>query len=283
MPLRTAPTERQQRLGAELRKMRTAAGMSIESAAGLLGVNRSNISAIESGARAISAERVRTLACNCACADKSYAEALAAMAGGRERGWWERYRGQLPAGLLDIAEMEWHATRMRSAHTVHMPGLLQTADHATAIFRAVVPTLPQHEVALRVAHRMERRQVLDGADHPEYVAIIHEAALRMQFGGRKAARAQLAHLLELAERGSVILRVITIEAGVFPGAGQTVIYAEGPVPQLDTVQIDSTHGPEFLYQEAQLSKYTAQLDWMERIALDPPASRDFIHAIAQQL
>ncbi|WP_424887624.1 Scr1 family TA system antitoxin-like transcriptional regulator [Streptomyces sp. XH2] len=50
-----------------------------------------------------------------------------------------------------------------------------------------------------------------------------------------------------------------------------------------SVQIDSTHGPEFLYGEAQLSKYRAHLDWMERLALDPGSSREFIRDVAKQL
>jgi hypothetical protein len=69
-------------------------------------------------------------------------------------------------------------------------------------------------------------------------------------------------------------------AGTFPGAGQAVNYLEGPVPQLDTAQVDSSHGPELLGGEAQLAKYRAHLDWMERIALPPEASRDFIRDIA---
>ncbi len=263
--------------------MRIAADMSAEQAAGLLGVDRSKISQIESGNRAISPERLRTLACNCACTDESYVAALADMASIQPRGWWERYRGALSPGFLDIAEVEWHAVRMRSAHVVHVPGILQTSDYATAVFQAVVPPLPAHEVALRVAHRLERQQVLEGDDPPEYLGIVHEAALHMQFGGRKVARAQLEHLLTLSERESVILRVIPYEGGAFPGAGQTVNYYEGPVPRLDTAEVDSTHGPAFLHQEAQLDKYRAQLDWMERISLQPNESQDFIRDLANRL
>ncbi|MER7172022.1 helix-turn-helix domain-containing protein [Streptomyces mesophilus] len=282
MATRTSPTERQKRLGAEIRKLRAAAGQSIEFAAGLLGVDRSNMSSMESGVRAISPERVRTLACNYACSDQEYVDALADMAGYRKRGWWERYRGQLPAGFMDIAEMEWHAKRMRSANFIHMPGLLQTGDQALAIFRTAVPALPEHEVALRVAYRLERAKILtDGAAH-EYVSIIHEAALRMQFGGRKVVDAQLAHLLAMSEHEQVTLRVIPFAAGEFPGAGQTVFHLEGPVPTLDTVQVDNAHGPEFLHMEAQLNRYRGQLNWMERIALSPEESRDFIRAIANE-
>lgn len=195
----------------------------------------------------------------------------------------DRYRGSLPQGLLDIAELEDHAVRMRAVYSMHIPGLLQTSDHALAIFRVAIPQLPEDEIALRLAHRVERQHVVDGENAPDFVAIVHEAALRMRFGGPAVARAQLDHLLKKSEQENITLLVIPFEAGAFPGAGQTVLYAEGPVPQLDTVQIDSSHGPDFLHAEAQLAKYRAHLDWMERIALSPTASRDFIREIATSL
>jgi transcriptional regulator with XRE-family HTH domain len=283
MPPRTTPTERQRRLGSELRKMRTAAGISADQAAGLLGLDRAKISNIETGIRTLSEERLRTLACNCACSDQAYVEALVRMAHPQKRGWWERYRGALAPGLLDIAEFESYAVRMRTAHTAHIPGLFQTSDHALELFRAVLPPLPEHEVALRLAFRAERQQVLEGVDPPEYVGVVHEAALRMQFGGPKVARAQLEHLLSVSERPTVRLLVVPFAAGTFPGAGQTVNYLEGPVRQLDTAQIDNSHGPEFLGEQAQLAKYRAQLDWMERIALSPGDSRDFMQGIVNSL
>lgn len=141
----------------------------------------------------------------------------------------------------------------------------------------------KYKVALRLAYRVERQQVLAGENPPEYVGLVHEAALRMQFGGRKVARAQLEHLLTLSERPAVRLLVIPFVAGTFPGAGQTVNYLEGPVPQLDTAQVDSTHGPEFLGGEAQLAKYRTHLDRMESLALSDDASRDLVRDIANSL
>ncbi|MER7869995.1 helix-turn-helix domain-containing protein [Streptomyces cellulosae] len=283
MPPRTVLTQRQKRLGSELRRMRTAAGMSAEYAAGLLGVDRSRISNMESGQRGINAERLRKLACNCDCTDETYVEALVEMAEPSQAGWWERYRGSLPQGLLDISETEAYAVRLRGANTVHVPGLLQTPEHAMAIFRAVVPQLPEHEVALRLAHRTERQSVITRDDPVPYVAVIHEAALRMQFGGRDVARGQLKYLLEVSEWDHVTVLVIPFDHGAFPGAGQTVVYAEGPVRQLDTVQIDNSHGPDFLYAEGQLAKYRDQLDLLEGLALSPERSRDFIREIAHHL
>lgn len=283
MPPRTVLTQRQKRLGSELRRMRTAAGMSAEYAAGLLGVDRSRISNMESGQRGINAERLRKLACNCDCTDETYVEALVEMAEPSQAGWWERYRGSLPQGLLDISETEAYAVRLRGANTVHVPGLLQTPEHAMAIFRAVVPQLPEHEVALRLAHRTERQSMITRDDPVPYVAVIHEAALRMQFGGRDVARGQLKYLLEVSEWDHVTVLVIPFDHGAFPGAGQTVVYADGPVRQLDTVQIDNSHGPDFLYAEGQLAKYRAQLDLLEGLALSPERSRDFIREIAHHL
>jgi hypothetical protein len=46
---------------------------------------------------------------------------------------------------------------------------------------------------------------------------------------------------------------------------------------------DSTHGPEFIDNKGQLAKYRAQLEAAQELALAPPASRDFIHALAHDL
>jgi transcriptional regulator with XRE-family HTH domain len=263
--------------------MRLAAGMTTEQAAALLGVPRTNVPNMESGRSGISAERIRTLAANYGCTDGGVVEALAAMAAGREKGWWEAYRGRLRDGFLDIAEMEWHARRLRVAVTVHLPGLLQTEDHARAVFGAVIPRLSPDDIDARVAHRLDRQQVLDRTDPPVLDVILHEAALRMEFGGPAVARRQLEHLLHMSERDNVSLRVIPFKAGGFPGAGQSVVYAESVVPRLDTVELDSTHGPEFLDSVDQLAKYRAQLDAAQALALAPSASRDFIRTLADDL
>ncbi|MCF3144179.1 helix-turn-helix domain-containing protein [Streptomyces platensis] len=283
MSTRTTPTLRQRRLGAELRKMRLAAGATTEYAAGLLGVDRTRVSNMESGIRPISPERLRTLACHYACADEEYVEALIAMTATRERGWWERDRGTLAAGLLDIAELEWDAARISTMQTAHVPGLFQTEEYARAVFAAVLPTPTRLQVELRVAHRMERQCVFARPEPPVYVAYVHEAALRMRFGGPDAMRHQLEHLCHASERDGVDIRVLPVEVGAFPGAGHALLYAHGVVPQLDTVQLDSAHGPDFTHADAQLAKYRAHLGWMDDASLSTSASRDFIRKIARSL
>lgn len=283
MPTRPTPTERQRRLGAELRKMRLAAGRTTEYAAGLLGLDRTKVSNMEAGIRATSPERIRILASNYDCGDQDYVEALVALADSRERHWWDQYRGTLPQGLLDVAELEWFATRLQTLQTVHVPGLLQLSGYARAIFDSAIPQLPKSEVELRVAQRLQRQQVLDRSTPVEYVAYVHEWALRMQFGGLRTAREQLQHLCEMSDRANVEVRVLPVEAGAFPGAGHAVLYASGAVPQLDTVQLDSAHGGEFTHADAQLAKYRAHMDWWNAKSLDAQASRDFIHTVIRDL
>lgn len=263
--------------------MRVAADVTAESAAEVLGVSRSQLSAIEQGLRAVSKERLRTLASRCDVADAAYIDKLTTLAQPPERGWWEAYRGAIPQGLLDVSELEWHATRLHTVQTVHLPGLLHQSAYARAVFNSVIPALPTSEVEMRVAHRMKRQQVLEGDNAREYQGYVHEAALRMQFGGRRATREQLEHLCEVSEWNNITLRVLPVEAGAFPGAGHAMLYAEGAVRQLDTVQLDSAHGPEFTHTETQLTKYQSHLDWMDKHSLSADASRDFIHAIACQL
>ncbi|MFF0594219.1 helix-turn-helix domain-containing protein [Streptomyces antibioticus] len=283
MTTRSTPTERQKRLGTEMRRMRLAAGVTTEDAAGLLGINRTRLSNMESGIRPFSADRIRTLACNYGCPEESYVDALIAIAESKERGWWEQYRGTLPTGLLDIAEVEWHAARIRTVQFMHVPGLLQTEEYARGVFSAVLPPIRRLDVELRVAHRLERQQVFERPFPPQYLAYVHEAALRMRFGGDGTTREQLRHVAERSEQDGIDVRIIPMSVSGFPGAGHAMLYADGPVRQLDTVQLDSAHGPVFTDAETQLTKYRAHLDWMDEAALPTAASRDLILAIAREL
>ncbi|WP_406726694.1 helix-turn-helix transcriptional regulator [Streptomyces sp. GD-15H] len=281
--MRSNPTGRQLRLGTELRKLRERAGLTAVEAGQLLGVKPTQISNMEAGRAGVSPERVRTMACHYDCADTALVDAVAAMTGERKRGWWEEYREILPAGLLDLAELECHATHLRASVTAHIPGLLQITDHARALFRQVVPDLAPPDIEHRVSFRIKRQTVIYGNPATPYLALIHEAALRMQFGGPATAAAQLRHLLDMSERDHITIKVIPFDAGGFPGSGQSIFYSRGPVPQLDTVHLDQAHGPAFLDAEAQLNKYRVLLDRVEARALAPEKSRDVIHTILQDL
>ncbi|WP_327402719.1 helix-turn-helix domain-containing protein [Streptomyces sp. NBC_01288] len=281
MPPRVIPTARQVRLGAELRRLREAAGLVSRDVAAWLGTNQAQISNIESGKHGISEERLRRLAEHYACDDARVIDALVDMANERDKGWWEEFRGVVPLQALDLAELEHHASYVRTFEVVHIPGILQTEDHVRSASVFAQPHLPEDDREARIAFRIRRQQVLKTGT--PYDVIIHEAALRMRVGGPKVTRAQLEHLLQASEQANVTICVIPFVADGFAGAGFPLQYVGGVVPRLDTAQIDTTHGAEFIDAPAQLNRYRARLERVEGAALPPEASLDFIRRIAQQL
>ncbi|MFF8006577.1 helix-turn-helix domain-containing protein [Streptomyces parvus] len=287
MPPRDNPTARQARLGAELRKLRERAGKTAREAAGMVSTDQAKISHIEAGRIGVSEDRIRKLAVFYACDDELLVEALCAIAREhRGQHWWDAYRGDLAPGFLDIAELEHHATGLRCLQSVTFPGILQTEEYARALFAGVLPSLPENEVQARVEHRMKRRSILereDDAKPPQFEAIVHEAALRMRVGGREVAKAQLDYVLKLSERLDLTVRVIPFTSEDFIEVTQTVMYASGVVPQLDTVHIDTPFGGAFLDAVADLKRYKALLDLAEKAALSADESRSFIHHVAREL
>ncbi|MBW8093664.1 helix-turn-helix domain-containing protein [Streptomyces hygroscopicus] len=284
MPPRDTPTARQVRLGTELRRMRERAGRTARETAGLLGVDQARVSNIEAGRIGVSGERIRRLATFYACADTALVDALCAIAEER-RGqfWWDEYRGILAPGFLDVAEMEHHAVYLRSMQAMVIPGLLQTEDYARVLFQGVVPPLPSGEIDARVEHRMRRQAILERDEPVRLTATIHEAALRMRFGGRKVARAQLERLKEVSGSAAITLRVVPFTNEQFVETTHPILYAGAAVPQLDTVQVNNVVGGNFLGAEAELQRYRVLLDKAEGVALDAEESRQLIHHIAREL
>ncbi|MFE2373956.1 helix-turn-helix domain-containing protein [Streptomyces sp. NPDC059398] len=284
MPPRDNPTGRQVRLGGELRKLRERAGKTAREAAGLISTDQAKISHIEAGRTGIGEDRIRRLASFYACDDEALVEALCAIS--REhRGqfWWDEYRGVLAPGFLNMAELEHHARYMHCLQSVTLPGLLQTHSYAQALFDAVLPKLPEDDVAARLEHRMRRQSVLDREQPPEFQVVVHEAALRMRVGGRKIAREQLQHLVEATDRPNVTVQVVPFALDRFIDITQTVLYAGGVVPQLDTVHIDTPIRGLYLDAAADVHRYRLQLDVAKQASLEPSESRSFIHHIARDM
>ncbi|WP_370592846.1 helix-turn-helix transcriptional regulator [Streptomyces sp. NBRC 110028] len=267
----------------ELRKMRERADMTAREAGELLGTGPIQISHIEAGRIGVSEERLRRLAENYHCDDSELIETLVDMATERGRGWWEDYRGALATPALDIAALEWHARSLSTLQVVYVPGLLQAEPYTRALLTYARSSFSADHLEALVDFRMQRRAVLHREDPPEYTATIHEAALRMRVGDRVVAGEQLRYILERSELPGVTVRVIPFSADGFAGMGDSMLYATGPVPRLDTVQVDQAHGSAFLDGESQLDHYRKRLVIAERAALSPEGSRDFIRRIELDL
>lgn len=283
MPPRSYPTARQRRLGAELRKLREQAGLSGSQVAAFLGGERAQVSHLESGRYGVSAERVRRIANYCSATDKHLVDALATMAEQREKGWWEEYRGILSPGFLDLSELEYHATYLRSLDMLLVPGIFQTAAYAEELMLGGISALPKNELSTRVEHRVRRREVLfDRPAPPRFEAFIHEAALRVRYCSTDTMVSQLDYLNAVSQWPSVSIRVIPFRSQI-SGSAHSMLYAGAPIPKLDTVQLDSAFDGGFLDAEAQLARYRALLDSVERISLSKAESQTFIRHIAQEM
>lgn len=49
--------------------------------------------------------------------------------------------------------------------------------------------------------------------------------------------------------------MIPFSVPTYTGSGESLYLARGPVPELDTVQIDLSHGPKFVHTQAELASY----------------------------
>ncbi|WTG93741.1 helix-turn-helix transcriptional regulator [Kitasatospora sp. NBC_01560] len=283
MPPRSAPTLRQRRLGAEIRRMRELAGFGGSQLGRIVGMTPAQVTQMESGRIGISVERLRTIAAACMCVNEPLIDALADIITERGRnGWWESYRDSLAEDFLEIAEFEDHARSLWTYTITFVPGLLQTSAYASAVFAQAYPPLPRHEVDLRVAFRIQRQRVVRSGATP-YVAFIHEAALRIQFNGPHVRSAQLDALIEDSEAPGISIRVLPFDMAGLPSPIENFTYAAGPIPDLDTVQTDTGFGCQLLDAPAHVARFRAILGQMEETSLSEEDSRDLIRSVKKEM
>ncbi|MEU4120192.1 helix-turn-helix transcriptional regulator [Kitasatospora sp. NPDC028055] len=282
MPLRSNPTLRQRRIGTELRRMREQAGLGGSQLARTLGISPGQMTQMEKAKIGVSPERLRTVASACKCANQPLINALVDMASEREKGWWEKYRGTLTIDFLEVAELESRAARLTICTTTFVPGLLQTNDYASAVFARIFPPLPSQEIDTRTAFRLKRQEVVSSSAIPIQV-FVHEAALRMQFGGPKVLADQLESLLSASEQPGISVRVVPFAVDTFPGFGENLTFAEGPVPELDTIQMDVAQGALFFDSPADLAKHRAIFSTLDSTALSEEGSRDFVRSVMKDV
>ncbi|MGW6916734.1 helix-turn-helix domain-containing protein [Kitasatospora sp. NPDC054939] len=279
MANRPNPTLRQRRIGAELRRMREQAGFGGSQLARALGVAPAQVTNMENGKAGISVERLRAIAATCLCANEPLIDALAGIVGERAKaGWWEDYRGALSTDFLEVAELEDDAHRLTTYTITFIPGLLQTEAYASAIFSGALPPLPPHAIEARTTFRMKRQNVVRSG-RTRYTVFIHEAALRMQFSGAAVQIEQLESLIRDSELPGLSVRIVPFTVRALPSASENFTYAEGLVPELDTVQSDMVLGCHFFDSPALLERFRSILAKTASDALSEEESREFIRSI----
>ena len=259
--------------GSEVRHARTAAGMTQAELGGLLGYDASEVSKVEAGAREPSARFVE----GC---DKAFPHM---------NGWFTRFyqycrkwEGPYPRWFVDWVEAEGQAARLWVWQPLLVPGLLQTAEYARALFRAWQVADTEEEVELLVAARLDRQRIF-GQDRPPSVwAVIDEAVLHRPVGGAKVMHDQLEHLAEMSCRPWVSVQVIPAEVGAHAGLLGGISIAglgdDGPgIVYLDT----SDQGQTFKAPEVVARMFTI-FDTLRSEALPRGASRDLIGKVASE-
>ncbi|MFC8311306.1 helix-turn-helix domain-containing protein [Streptomyces olivaceus] len=135
-----------------------------------------------------------------------------------------------PKKVRDLAQMEARAVELQLYDPVNVHGLLQTPEHARALFRMRRPRYAEEEVERGVAARTARKSVFERDSAPELSFVQDEWTLRRQLGGRVIARQQLGYLLELGQLPHVEIQVMPIDleehAGV-DGAIEVLKFEDG--------------------------------------------------------
>jgi hypothetical protein len=235
------------------------------------------------GRTSILADRLQMLCSTYGCKDVPYLDALMALSEASGKGWWTAYRKRISAGALDLAELEAGSTTLRYHETLLVPGLFQTADYARALFRT--PKLGFENIEDAVDFRLARQTVLTGERPPTVQAVIHEAALRMRFGGIDVMRAQLLHLVELARLPHVTIQVFPFAAEPYPAISGTFLHTSPEIGLLGTVVLEHPTGSTYLSDREHLTRYEALFNRLAEQALAPvdPATPPESHAAKDSL
>ncbi|GCD35124.1 transcriptional regulator [Streptomyces chrestomyceticus JCM 4735] len=283
MGLRANPTYRQRRFGAEIRKLRERAKLSVGESAALMGMHQSHISNVESGRTSLSAERLRRLADEAGELATGYVEALTDLGQQSGKGWWSLYRNSVRAPLLDFAELEAGAESIACYEPLFVPGLLQTRAYATAVHRGGYVEVPRSAESAAVDFRLERQRVLTAEGAPRLHAVVHEAALRVTLGGRGLMRDQLRRLLDACRLPNVTLQVLPFDGPVPFGTPFTVLMP--PVRELSTVVVPHVGDSLYLGEVDAVHRYTRTFAKLTEAALPPESrqSKDTVRLIERLL
>ncbi|MFG2498492.1 helix-turn-helix domain-containing protein [Streptomyces sp. NPDC048441] len=265
--MRTTISERQRRLGYELKKLREQADLSAGEAAERIGMGRGQLSHIEAGRTSILSDRLRDLCRALGCESVPYVEALVVMSEATGKGWWSTYKGSIGGAAMNLAELEAGATSLRNHETLFIPGLLQTEQYIRTIFSN--PKLGVRDVDEATSFRLERQAVLTAENPPTFHAVIHEAALHMRFGGSSVLREQLLRLVEVAQLPNVSIQIFPFGADLDAALTGSFLHAVTPVRTLSTIVLDHPAGPLYIGDDEHLALYDTMFDRLMGSAVAP--------------
>lgn len=279
-----SPTMRRRRLGAEIKRLRDAAGMAGGVLAKKIGSSQPQLSRVENARGVLTVAQLDKLI-KILDVDTQKAEELHILRrDGAVLGWWEeQYSDVLPDNVELLIGLEAGAAWERTYQDAFVPGLLQTPDYAKAVISSAAPYLRSADIPRLVQLRTARQTRLTAADF-RLTAVINEAALRRWIGGQEVMHAQVRHLLDTRHTADVEILVLPYEAGEHPAQGQSFILLTFPDPEdPETVFLDYAHSSGFLEKQHEIRQHTSAFGVVAAKALDAEQSRQKLEEIASDL
>jgi len=227
-------------LAKQLKLLREQAGLTLEEAAPQLDFSVSKLSRIENAQVLIDVHWVRGMLDLYDVGGSRWTELIELAREANQPGWWKAYG----LGNNSFIAFETEAKRVQVFTLGYVPGLMQTADYARALMRAVPVRRTAEQLENEVAARMYRQQRLSSVDNPlELMAVIDEAALHRQVGGPDVMREQLVRIAEVADLDSVTLHVLPFSAGAHAGqASEFTIVNFGDLGEPDMAYVEHALG-----------------------------------------
>jgi transcriptional regulator with XRE-family HTH domain len=246
------------RLGATLRRLREARGITAQQAAEAIRGSDSKISRIElgrHGAREIDVSDLLTLYGVTDLAEREPLLQLASEA--LARPWWHGHADVLPPWFQAYLGVEEAADSVRSYDTHYVPGLLQTADYAAGLLAHA--DFSPDEMASLLAVRARRIERF-AAGGWRLTAVIDEAVLHRPVGPRTTFAAQLEHLKDAAGWPGVTIRIRPFTAGApLSPAGFTLLhFADEEFP--DAVYSEQLTSASYVDRPADVARYAAAME-----------------------
>jgi transcriptional regulator with XRE-family HTH domain len=275
------PTIRGQELGTALRGMRKQAKLGLAEASARIGCSASKLSRLETGVRPASIEDVAALLAIYEVVGARRTELLELTRNVDQRGWWQRDKPSFAERQRTLIWLESRAWTITNFEGMTVPGLLQTGEYTRSMM-IESGLIPEDQVEERMLTRMRRHSVLLRGRPPGLVAIVDELALRRVIGGPDVHRRQMDHLLEMAARPNIRIRVVPnahrAHAGV-NGSFSVIRRAQGP----PVVFLENLTSSLFLEERHEIERYEHATRELLNWALDAAQSAEHIAAMATQL
>lgn len=261
MPV-SGPTVVRRQLGRRLLGLREAAGRTAAEVQAETGISQSKLSRIEKGLVPVKRPDVREL-CRVYGSDTAETEALTTLARATfEQGWWEDYADVIPDWFKFYVDLEAVAAHIQTFEDCIVPGELQTAEYATAVYQAERPDEDPQTIERHVNLRLERQEELFGrTPPPQLTVVLGQNVLTRRVGGSTVLAAQIEHLRQLDKRGYVDIRVLPFNAGAHAAmAGAFRILKSGNSEDPDVVYLEVLVGAHYLEKATELKAYRRIFD-----------------------